>query len=394
MVEFFQSQFGVSLIVMVAVIIVMLTAVAYCIYFERRISAWIQDRKGPNRVGPAGIFQPIADGLKFVLKEDIIPKGVDRAIFLLAPMISMGLAMIGFAVIPWGGWFEWGNGSRVMIQVASLDVGLLYILAVGSVSVYGVVLGGWASNNKYSFYGSMRAAAQIISYEIPMGLAVLVVVLTSGQLRLEDIVADQVHSVWNVLLHPLAFVLFVTTMFAETNRAPFDLPEAEQELVGGFHTEYSGMKFAMFFLGEYAHMIVVSAFGISLFLGGYHLPFVPWTRPEDVSLLGVIAKCVVFAGKVAAFIFLFMWVRWTLPRFRFDQLMRIAWKGLIPLGLAVVSLTMVLVYWQKPISIWATIGDVVLMVITLIVLAGSRAPITGRQPDLPPVPSTGGPTRS
>ncbi|UCG33676.1 MAG: NADH-quinone oxidoreductase subunit H, partial [Phycisphaerales bacterium] len=244
------------------------------------------------------------------------------------------------------------------------------------------------------FYGSMRSAAQIISYEIPMGLAILVVVLTSGHLRLEHIVADQVDTVWNVLLHPLAFILFITTMFAETNRAPFDLAEAEQELVGGFHTEYSGMKFAMFFLGEYAHMIVASALCITLFLGGYHLPFVPWTRPEDVSLLGTMAKCAVFAGKAAAFIFLFMWVRWTIPRFRFDQLMRIAWKGLVPLGLAVVALAMVLVYWQKPISIWATVGNLVLIVITLIVLARSPTPVTGRQQNLPPLPVGGEPVRS
>jgi len=385
MVEFFKSQFGVSLIVMVAVIAVMEAAVAYSMYFERRISAWIQDRCGPNRVGPAGVLQPVADALKAFLKEDIIPAGVDRLIFLLAPMVSMAVATVAFAVIPWGGYFEWADGNRVMIQVASIDVGLLYILAVGSVGVYGVVLGGWSSNNKYSFYGSMRAAAQMISYEIPMGLAILVLVLTSGHLRLEEIVAAQAEGVWYVVLHPAAFVLLLITAFAETNRTPFDLPEAEQELVSGFHTEYSAMKFAMFFLAEYTHIIVVSAFMTALFWGGYHLPWVPWCQPENVSLLGALVKCAVFGGKVAVFIFFFMWVRWTLPRFRFDQLMRLAWKGLVPLGLGLILLAGALVYVQKPVSIWAPVGNVVLLVVALVVMGLSRKPVTGRQDHLPPV---------
>jgi NADH-quinone oxidoreductase subunit H len=385
MVEFFKSQLGVSIIVIVVVIAVMELAVALCMYLERKVSAWIQDRHGPNRVGPWGLLQSVADGLKAILKEDIIPAGVDRFIFLLAPMLSMAVATVGFAVIPWGGYLEWADGSRVMIQAASIDIGLLYILAVGSVGVYGVVLGGWSSNNKYSFYGSMRAAAQMISYEIPMGLAILVVVLTSGHLRLESIVADQVNGVWNVLLHPVAFLLLLITLFAETHRTPFDLAEAEQELVGGYHTEYSALKFAMFFLGEYTHMIVGSALVIALFLGGYHLPLVPWTRPEDVSLLGVLCKVVVFTAKIAAFIFLFMWVRWTIPRFRFDQLMRIAWKSLVPLGLGLIVLTIGLVHVQRPISVWAPLGDLAVLLSAWALQSASRSEVTGRQPNLTPV---------
>ena len=252
--------------------------------------------------------------------------------------------------------------------------------------VYGVVLGGWASNNKYAFYGSMRAAAQMLSYEIPMGLGILVIVLTCGHLRLEDIVTAQANGVWYVLLHPLAFVMVFITALAETNRTPFDLAEAEQELVGGFHTEYSAMKFAMFFLAEYMHIITVSAFMVALFFGGYSLPGVAWCRPEDMSLFGVLAKITVFSAKIAAFIFLFMWIRWTLPRFRFDQLMRLAWKGLVPLGLGLVAWTCTLVYFGAPESFWAPFGNVVILVLVWIGQDQSRSLITGRQSAIRPVP--------
>ncbi len=399
--EFLTTQFGFSVAIMVVALGVILGTVAYCIYFERKISAWIQDRYGPNRVGPRGIFQPIADGLKFILKEDVIRPGADRAIFLLAPALIFAVALIGFAVIPWGGQIRFADGDKVDVQVASLDIGLLYILAVGSIGVYGLVLGGWSSNNKYSFYGSMRAAAQMLSYEVPLGLAILVVVLTSGQLRLEHIVAQQVATTWNVVLHPMAFLVLLVAAFAETNRVPFDLPEAEQELVGGYHTEYSAMKFGLFFLAEYAHMITNSALMIALFFGGWSLlPFnvpaiSPWLN-ESTSPWAGLVRAMIYTGKVWTFLFVYMWVRWTLPRFRFDQLMRLAWRGLIPLSLGLVAVAGVLVYlagptarwWAPgPISIWAPVGNVVVLIIVWLVVKLARTPVTGRQANMPPVPA-------
>ena len=389
MLDWLTTQLGFSIVVMLVAIGVMMGCVAYFIFFERKISAWMQDRCGPNRVGPAGYFQPIADGLKMFLKEDIIPASVDRGLFLLAPALAFFVALIGFAVIPWGGYVEFANGNVVLAQVASVDIGLLCIVAITSLGVYGVVLGGWSGNNKYSFYGSMRAAAQMLSYEIPLGLAIVVVVMASGELRLERIVEQQAAGLWNVCYYPLAFVLLLITAFAETNRAPFDLAECEQEIIGGFHTEYSAMKFGMFFFGEYLHMITNSALMIALFFGGYHLPWIPWCQPEDMSLLGVVVKTAVYAGKVLAFIFFYMWIRWTIPRFRYDQLMRLAWKGLVPAGLLVMVLAGALVYYQRPLSWWATVGNVVIIVLLVLHQAVSRTPVTGRQLDLPEAPATG-----
>ncbi len=392
MTEFLTSQFGVS-IILATVIVLGLTGVsAYCIYFERKIAGWIQDRPGPNRVGPYGIFQLVADGLKFVFKEDIVPGHVDKVLFLAAPAILFLVAFIGFAAIPWGGQWEIG-GAAVQIQVANFDIGLLYILGVASMGVYGIVLGGWASNNKYSLYGAIRATAQMISYEIPMGLCILVVVLTSGTLRLEEITAQQagywfgVIPKWNVFLHPIGiFVLFVVAL-AEANRAPFDLAEAEQELVGGYHTEYNALKFGMFFLGEYAHMVTSSALIAVLFLGGWHLPWIPWTQPEAMSFFAVLCKFAALAIKVVAFIFLMMWVRWTLPRFRFDQLINLAWKGLIPITLALFVLTAALVYVGRARTIWALVGNVAIVAACLLFAGFSRKEVTGRTANLPPIVS-------
>ena len=410
MVEFFTEQFGFGILLAVGIVVAILSMVAYAIYFERKISAWVQDRKGPNRVGmPSligdllpekvgkfhfwGLGQPIADGLKFLLKEDIIPAGVDKPLFLIAPCISLIVAMIGFAVIPWGGQVEL-NGNLLNVQVANPDIGLLYILAVGSLGVYGVVLGGWASNNKYSLYGGVRATAQMLSYEIPMGVAILVVVLTNGHLGLSEITQQQASSgMWYVFLHPVAFIILWITAFAETNRTPFDLAESEQELVGGFHTEYSAMKFAMFFLGEYAHMITGSAFLAVLFLGGWDpIPFVqiPFFRYEDTGVLAMLLKIGVVFGKVTFFMFVFMWVRWTLPRFRFDQLMRLAWKGLIPMSLGVLLVAIVGLHFGVQDKIWFTLpGNILVVVVSMIVAAMRKAPITGRQAHLPPLPSSG-----
>jgi NADH-quinone oxidoreductase subunit H len=370
---------------------VMLLAVAYCIYYERKISAWIQDRCGPNRVGPWGLLQPIADGLKFLLKEDVVPGHVDKPLFILAPGIIFLVAFVGFAVIPWGGQLRLGD-HMVNIQVADPDIGLLYILGVASMGVYGVVLGGWASRNRYSIYGGIRAAAQMLSYEIPMGLAVLVIALTMGTLRLEEVTLAQADTwggmipKWNVFLHPLAFVILFITMLAEANRAPFDLAEAEQELVGGYHTEYSALKFGMFFLAEYAHMITGSAFISVLFLGGWHLPWFPWTQAEATGFGGVIAKVLVISAKIALFIFTMMWIRWSLPRFRFDQLMHYAWQGLLPMSLGLLGWTVVLVYMARPTSaVWTLTGNAVILGVGLLAAGWSARPITGRQANLPSV---------
>lgn len=393
MIEFFKNQFWFSASLAVVIAVVILTAVAYCIYFERKVSAFMQDRIGPNRVGPWGLLQPLADGLKFVFKEDIIPAQVDKPLFVLAPALAMSLAMIGFAVLPWGGVVDLdGDGIvDVTAQVADPGIGLLYLLGVGGLGVYGVVLGGWASNNKYAILAAMRSTAQMLSYEIPMGLCILVVVLTCGHLRLEEIVLSQIGNghVWNIVLHPLAFFILLTTLFAETNRTPFDLAEAEQELVGGYHTEYSALKFGMFFLGEYAHMITGSGFIVVLFLGGWHLPGIPGLQPGDVSVMAMLLKMSVMALKITAFIFLFMWVRWTLPRFRFDQLMRLSWKGLMPMSLLLVAYTTALVYNHKADNVaWALGGDAMIVLGTLVFAGIRRAPVTGRQANMPAIPVT------
>lgn len=389
--EFLTSQFGVSIILAALIIGALLGITAYCIYFERKIAAGIQDRPGPNRVGPWGLLQLLADGLKFVFKEDIIPGHVDKVLFLAAPAILFLVAFIGFAAIPWGG--QWMiDGRLVNIQVANPDIGLLYILGVASMGVYGVVLGGWASNNKYSLYGGIRATAQMLSYEIPLGVSVLVVVLTLGAIRLEDITYGQATDYWfgfipqwNVFLHPLAFLILFITALAEANRLPFDLAEAEQELVGGYHTEYNALKFGMFFLGEYAHMITSSALIAVLFFGGWHFPWIPWTQPEATSFFAVLCKVTVISAKVAFFIFLMMWIRWTLPRFRFDQLMRLAWQGLVPMTLGLFVLAAGLLYFNLERTIWATIGNVVIVAISLVVMANSKQEVTGRASNLPPI---------
>ena len=390
MLEILKNQFWFSAVLASMIVVIILGVVAYCIYFERKISAWMQDRVGPNRVGPLGLFQPIADGAKFLLKEDIIPANVDKPLFVLAPMIAFGVAMIGFAVLPWGGVVDLDGDGLVDVsaQVADPGIGLLYLLGVGGLGVYGVVIGGWASNNKYAIFAAMRSTAQMLSYEIPMGLAILIVVLTTGHLRLEEIVRSQIGEghVWNVVLHPIAFLILLTTLFAETNRTPFDLAEAEQELVGGYHTEYSALKFGMFFLGEYAHMITGSGFIVVLFLGGWHLPGLPGLQPGDVSIAAMLFKMAVMGLKIVAFLFFFMWVRWTLPRFRFDQLMRLSWKGLLPIALSLVVYTTVLVYLHKATDItWALGGNVVVFLLVLAISASRRDYVSGRQANMPPI---------
>ncbi|HKQ47618.1 MAG TPA: NADH-quinone oxidoreductase subunit NuoH [Phycisphaerae bacterium] len=380
-----SDQFNFSIILMLVVFGLIMGAVAYSILLERKISAWIQDRYGPNRVGPGGLLQPIADGLKFLLKEDIIPASVDRALFLFAPWMIFVVATIGFAVIPWGGNFRWSwmpaDAPALTAQVASIDIGLLYIVAVASLGVYGVVLGGWASNNKYSFYGGMRAAAQMLSYEIPMGMAILAAILTTGCLRLEDMVTYQANHVWTVVYHPVAAFILFTTALAEANRMPFDLAESEQELVGGYHTEYSAMKLALFFLAEYAHMITSSALMVAIFFGGYLVPGWDWLN-NDGSFLAMCCRMGVTAFKVFLVICVYMIVRWTLPRFRFDQLMRLAWKGLVPMTMGIVAVQGIILYAGWP-QWFALPANVMILFIGAFVGAASGKQITGRQLSLP-----------
>lgn len=327
-------DFLVFIIICVKVVAV-LTAIVFGVmamtYVERRLSAFIQNRLGPNRVGPWGILQPMADGVKFLMKEDIIPEGVDKPIYLLAPAMLLVPALMTFAVIPFGSPIHL-FGRDIPLQVADVNVGILYVLALTSMGVYGIVLAGWSSNSKYPFLGGLRSAAQMISYELAMGLAVVSVVLLAGSLRLNDMVTAQQGGFlsWNIFKQPLAFLIFLVAAYAETNRLPFDLTEAEQELVGGYHTEYSSMKFAMFFLSEYANMITASALTVTLFFGGWDIPFV---NEASLGNAGGLLSALAFVVKVGLFLFVYVWVRWTFPRFRYDQLMGLGWKVMLPLAL-------------------------------------------------------------
>ena len=407
-----------------------LGAVAYLILLERKTASWVQDRIGPNRVGLGfgiipflkdkhmfGLGQPLADGLKFILKEDYRPKHVDKVLFTIAPMIMMAVVVVSIAVLPWGGVKQStktidvtgvpaekidaavaaklpsnvinnsveiskvqtdkavvSDGETVVparstvnatyrwnFQIANLNIGVLFVLAVLSLAVYGVVIGGWASNNKYSFLGGLRATANMISYEIPLGLAVLSIVVMFGTLELNKIVAIQAHTVfgflpaWNIFTQPLAFFMFLICIHAEANRAPFDLAECEQELVGGYHTEYSSMRFALFFLAEYAGMITTSAVCVALFFGGWHFPGLAGADPNHPEITGSLLLCIVraivFFVKTLVIIGIFMWVRWSLPRFRFDQIMNLAWRALIPISMLILLGTAVTIWILGP-SAW------------------------------------------
>jgi NADH-quinone oxidoreductase subunit H len=306
-----------------------LTAVAYLTWVERRVSAWIQDRRGPNRVGPFGLLQPLADGIKFIFKEAITPPQAHTVLYLLAPVIIFVPAMATFSVIPFGPELQL-FGRSIRLQVADVDSGILVILALSALGVYGVALAGWSSNNKYSLLGGLRSSAQLISYELALGFAVVGVLMTTGSLRLTDIVQHQIEHGWNILWQLPGFVVFLTAAFAETNRLPFDLPEAESELVAGYHTEYSGMRFSMFYMAEYVNMITASALAVTMFFGGYHIPGLD--RLGLSPNAAAIAQVAAFAIKTAFFLFVYVWVRWTLPRFRYDQLMNLGWKGMLPIA--------------------------------------------------------------
>ena len=333
-----------SLIVIFIVLNTIVVGALYLILLERRVAAWIQDRCGPNRVGKWGLLQPIADTIKLLVKEEYIPKKADRVLFLLAPGLAVIPALISFAVIPWAGTLEIA-GESVAVAGANVNIGIIYLVAVTSLGVYGVVLGGWASNSKYAFLGSLRAAAQMVSYEIPMGLAILTMVLLAGTVRPIEMVAQQIEGQWFILHQPVAALLFMTCMLAEANRLPFDLAEAESELVGGWHTEYSSLKWAFFFMGEYGHIMIGSAFFVVLFLGGWSIN--PFTG-ADLGMTGGLAMILLQVGvvctKVLALVVLVMALRWTLPRFRYDQLMRLAWEGMIPTAMLMLLVTAVFVF--------------------------------------------------
>ena len=324
------DSFLVPLIKIVIVLNATLVGVTYMVLLERKVIAWAQSRLGPMRVGPYGILQPVADAVKLMIKEDITPVRADKWVFTAAPIIAMVPALIVYAVIPFGPEVSL-FGRQVTLYITDINVGLLYVVSVASVGVYGIILAGYSSNSKYPLLASLRASAQLISYEVAITLTLVSVILVAGSLSMVSIVrAQESMGVWFAFIQPVAFVIFFIGGLAETNRAPFDLPEAEQELTGGFHTEYSGMRFALFFLAEYANMIVVSSVATTLFLGGWLRPF---PNIEWLSFLGVIPSWAWFLLKSFVFLYIFIWVRATLPRYRYDQLMRLGWKVLIPLAI-------------------------------------------------------------
>ncbi len=362
----------------------LMTAAAYLVLVERWMAAWVQDRRGPNRVGIPltkiklfGLGQPLADGLKFIFKEDYTPGHVDKALFALAPIIIMTAALAIFAVIPFGSVLPPFAGLKnpiPLVVAPNIDVGLIYAFALSSIAVYGVILGGWASNNKYSFLGGLRSSAQLIAYEIPLGLGILGVVLASGSLRLDRIITDQaVSGVWNAFVQPLGLIVFTIASFAEAARLPFDLPEAEQELIGGYHTEYSGMKLLLFLIAEFLHMITAAFLIVILFFGGWHLWGITGSS-DEIGWVTAILRIVVLGVKVLAVILFFMLVRWSWPRFRFDQLMALAWKVMLPLGLVNLATIATLLEFRVPLG--ATIAISWLVMIVSWAIAGLLSPLS------------------
>ncbi|HNY01433.1 MAG TPA: NADH-quinone oxidoreductase subunit NuoH [Bacteroidales bacterium] len=322
------------------ILVISLLVAMYSTLIERKVAGWFQDRHGPNRTGPWGLLQPLADGIKLFFKEEFMPASADRFLYLLGPSLTMFVALLTSAAIPWGPDLHIA-GQHWPLQVADINIGILYIFAIVSVGVYGIMIGGWASNNKYSLLGAVRASSQMISYELAMSLSIIAIVMMTGSLSLRDIVDQQQGFRWNIFYQPLGFLIFLVCAFAETNRAPFDLPECETELVGGYHTEYSSMKLGFYLFAEYINMFISGAVMATLFLGGYHFP--------GIDRLGLSPNVFAFVGfmvlftKITFFGFVYMWIRWTLPRFRYDQLMRLGWKSLIPLAIFNVVVTGVVI---------------------------------------------------
>lgn len=342
-----EVAFIIEKLVLASVIfLVSLGIAAYSTLAERKIASYLQDRVGPNRAGPGGMFQPLADGLKMFFKEEIIPTESNRFLFILGPSLALLTSCIGTAVIPWGQDIVIG-GRTIPLQVADVNVGILYVFGVVSLGVYGLMIGGWASNNKFSLMGAIRAASQTISYEVPMGLSIIALLLVTNTLSLKEIAEMQHGWHWNILYQPLGFLIFLVCSFAETNRTPFDLPECETELVGGYHTEYSGFKMGAFMFAEYLNMFAASAVMATLYFGGYNYPGMDYVNGVAGPMIGPLIGMAVLFAKIFAFIFFFMWVRWTVARFRYDQLMNLGWKVLIPLAIANIVIT----------GIWITVYD-------------------------------------
>jgi len=387
-----------TILLIVIVFAVIMGTVTYLTLAERKVSAWVQDRLGPNRVGPGGLLQPIVDGIKFFFKEDIIPKHVDRVFYFIAPGVGVATALLAFSIVPFGPSkpppgptpvtadrpveiaveqhrvdMEAYRSERTFAIAPGLDIGILFAFALGSLVVYGIILGGWSSNSKYSLLGSLRSSAQIISYEIPLGMSVLGVFLFVGSVNLEKILDYQVHHGWFVLYQPLAFLLFMVSVFAECNRLPFDLPEAEQELVGGFHTEYGSMKLGLMLMVDYIHMITTSFFMAILFFGGWHFPGL-----TDIGGTGgLVLKFVILALKVFVFLMLYLLVRWTIPRFKFDQLMGLAWQVMIPL--AMINLLCVMAVKEFGLSPWMlTATSVITFVAAAVIATRERSTVVSR----------------
>ncbi len=335
----------VKIAIIVSVFLLSLLIAMYSTYAERKVAAFMQDRIGPNRAGIFGILQPVADGVKMFMKEEIIPDVSNKFLFILGPCLSMMTALMTSAVIPWGNGLII-SGTFYPLQATDINIGILYIFGVVSIGVYGIMIGGWASNNKYSLLGALRASSQMISYEIAMGLSIIALVMMTGTLSVREITEQQAGGNWNIFYQPLGFIIFLICAFAETNRAPFDLPECETELVGGYHTEYSSMKLGFYLFAEYINMFISSAIISTLYFGGYNMPFIGRFihNPNILSMAGSIF----LFGKIFFFIFFFMWVRWTLPRFRYDQLMTLGWKKLIPLSIINIFITgLVMWYFGK-----------------------------------------------
>ncbi len=331
-------------ILVMVVFTITLTVAAYSTYGERKIAAFLQDRIGPNRAGPFGIFQPLADGGKMFLKEEIIPADASAFLFVLGPSLAMLTALMTGVVIPWGDTITF-QGVEYSLQITDLNIGVLYIFGVVSFGVYGIMIGGWSSNNKFSLLGAIRASSQMISYELAMGLAIVALIMTTGTLSIREIVEQQQGIHWNIIYQPLGFLIFIVCAFAECNRSPFDLAECETELVGGYHTEYSSMKLGFYLFAEYINMFISSALMASLYFGGYNFPGMHSLGLDHntVTILGT----VVFFAKIFFFIFFFMWIRWTIPLFPYDQLMRLGWQSLIPLGLLNILLTGIFTMWDE-----------------------------------------------
>lgn len=319
----------------------------YTTYAERKVAAWLQDRRGPNRAGPFGIFQPLADGGKLFFKEEIIPLASNKFLFILGPALAMITALITSSVIPWAAPFITKGGNVIPMQVADVDMGILLVFSIVSVGVYGIMIGGWASNNKFSLMAAIRGASQMVSYELPMGLALIAVLFMTGSLKMSEIVANQVQHGWHIVYQPLGFILFFVCALAECNRTPFDLAEAENELNFGYHQEYSSMKLGFYLFAEYINMFISSAIMVTLYFGGYDIPFVNEASWGLSSFWMTFISFSVIMVKISFLLFVFLWIRWTIPRFRYDQLMNLGWKKLIPLALVNMIITAAVLLWLK-----------------------------------------------